>query len=221
MALAGFQSWQDWYSNFLMFGCLVLLIYTSVILIKEKIYKAYSTFVILASLNLLLISRVAGLAYFNWASDVTSNANKKQYIYALGLDCTTYLVTMIMLPLLWQWFRILRWLTKPFQAQNEEESGLSLWRLVAIQTVLTIIWFLDISILYIHYDKNLWHTQAGTKINPTWEVIRITTKGVFLLITVIMIVLALILFCKMRKLILNQYQEMRKQVYNFFTVLIL
>lgn len=98
--------------------CIVLVLYNTYVLIWNKVYTSWTTFVMVMSCSLLLACRMAFLIlYALYRYDLT---NERALVRgAILTDFPCFFVQMITLSLIWQWNRIAHLLKDPEEAMGD------------------------------------------------------------------------------------------------------
>ena len=91
--------------------------------------------------------------------------------------------------------------------------------------IITILWGVDLLLLFLHFNFRFWEDDNtdpnNCQANPTWYKIRISTLTIEWAISLVLTLAEVFLFFFMRSAINSGYEELKKQVYLFFGILIL
>ena len=104
-----FAYWYNYLQIFLVFDCILMIIFNLWILVKQKVYRTWSTTAIIVSCTLMLLSRAACLIFYCLFQSI--NGRNFLLISSVISDLPAYFCMNITLALIWQWWRIARLLT--------------------------------------------------------------------------------------------------------------
>ena len=128
---SGMQKWYNYLEIFIAVDCFAMITFNIGVCVVRKVYQSWSTFAILISCSLLLLTRIFCLVFYAMYS---FNIPIETFLMfsSLIMDLPNYLVMNITLALIWQWHRIARLLTETQEELKSIKTGQSGKRLIVM-----------------------------------------------------------------------------------------
>lgn len=227
-----FSSWIDYVMVTLAIMCICTIVGDIIVLVKQKVYKTWSTTSIILSCCMLLLQRSFSLSFFVYAQDKNLSAELLILLKTLLYENTGYFSINISLAMLRQWWRISSLLKNgPDSTKDQISSSNQDKRLICMQFGLLFLWIADIVLILIQCKYGitvLIQTEGlGTKkiiqVDQVWITIRIVLGAIRWIMYTVLITMSFIILYRIIKALDSDknYQPLKKQVYCFFAIYIL